>query len=104
MTELRSATLVIAFLLAASRASAADGLPPLESFVRDFDTIAFGSEFDDREYARVRKWAEPIVIGIEGEASAAFEKLVTEVVVDLAAITGHPITLYAGASPSARLL
>ena len=86
--------LALAFYAAAA---APGNLPNLsnESIVGHFDIVAFGSgEHAAQGFTRVRKWEQPIRIGLQGDYPDYFEQFVNEHIVDLVAATSHPIELY----------
>lgn len=62
--------------------------------LRDFELIAFGNEYTGEHFARVRKWVQPIRMGIQGKYPPYFEEDVVQHARDLQTITGHPIELY----------
>ncbi|MDA1090834.1 MAG: DUF2927 domain-containing protein [Proteobacteria bacterium] len=65
-----------------------------QDIVRNFDTIAFGNEYTGRRYDNVRKWRQPIRVGIEGRYPKYFETFVLQHIRDLRKLTGHSIRLY----------
>lgn len=65
-----------------------------KTVLEHFNIIAFGNEFTGRRYDHVRKWRQPILVGIEGKAPAYFETFVLLQIRDLRRLTGHPIRLY----------
>ncbi len=69
--------------------------PSNELIVRNFDTIAFGNEYTHKRYDYVRKWKQPIRIGIQGkDYPPYFEAFVKQHIRDIWELTGHPIELY----------
>jgi hypothetical protein len=63
--------------------------------IRNFDIVAFGNEYTGRRYKHVRKWKQPIRIGIQGgKYPPYFEAYVKQHIRDIWEITGHPIELY----------
>ena len=71
----------------------ASGLSDKE-IVRNFDLIAFGNEYTKQRFSRVRKWQQPIRLGIQGKYPNFFEENVRQHARDLQKITGHPVELY----------
>jgi hypothetical protein len=65
-----------------------------QTIIRNFDLIAFGNEYTNERFSRVRKWAIPLRMGIQGDYSRHFENNVQQYSQDLQKITGHPISLY----------
>lgn len=60
-----------------------------------FDIVAFGGEYSGKRYDVVRKWAQPVRIGIQGADHPAYlETYIDDVAKDLSKTTGHPIELY----------
>ena len=76
------------------RAQDPNKLADIGTLVRYFDIIAFGNEFTGKRFARVRKWVEPIRIGLQGEYPGYFEAFVRQQIEDLQRLTNHPIKLY----------
>jgi hypothetical protein len=62
--------------------------------VRYFDIIAFGNEFTGKRFTRVRKWVDPIRIGLQGKYPEYFELFVLQQILDLQQLTNHRIELY----------
>ena len=66
-----------------------------QQILRNFDRIAFGNEYTGEKFSRVRKWAEPIRLGIQGKYHPNhFETNVRQYAQDLQKITGYPVSLY----------
>ncbi len=65
-----------------------------KEILRNFEIIAFGNEYTGEQFQRVRKWARPIRMGIQGKYPDHFEKNVVRQARDLQEITGHPMELY----------
>ena len=76
------------------RAQDANRLSDVSTLMRDFDIIAFGNEFTGQRFPRVRKWAEPMRIGLQGDYPEYFETFVLQQIQDLQRLTDHPIELY----------
>ncbi len=70
------------------------GTPSNRTILENFNIIAFGNEYTGRRYEAVRKWRQPIWVGIEGKVPKYFETFVLQHIRDLRRITGHPIRLY----------
>ena len=70
------------------------GTPSNRTIIENFNIIAFGNEYTGRRYETVRKWRQPILVGIEGKVPKYFETFVLQHIRDLRRITGHPIRLY----------
>jgi len=69
--------------------------PSNAQIIRNFDIVAFGNEYTGRRYKAVRKWKQPIRIGIQGkDYPPYFEAYVKQHIRDIWEITGHPIELY----------
>ncbi len=73
---------VLGFLLAvaivsATGAGATERLSNSD-IVRNFNIIAFGNEYTQHRYERIRKWRNPIVARIDGSPPAYFEDLVNQ--------------------------
>ncbi len=79
---------------ASGQAQDANRLADAGTLVRYFDIIAFGNEFTGKRFTRVRKWVEPLRIGLQGEYPAYFEAFVVQQIKDLQRLTNHPIQLY----------
>ncbi|MEQ8318983.1 MAG: DUF2927 domain-containing protein [Rhodospirillales bacterium] len=63
--------------------------------LRNFDVIAFGNEYTGRKYDIVRKWAKPMLMGIQGkDYPAHLETFIDDVAHDLSTVTGHRVELY----------
>ena len=63
--------------------------------LRNFNIVAFGNEYTGRRYKFVRKWKEPIRVGIQGkDFPPYFEAFVRQHIRDIWELTGHPIELY----------
>ncbi|WNJ99462.1 DUF2927 domain-containing protein [Thalassospiraceae bacterium LMO-JJ14] len=63
--------------------------------LRNFDVIAFGNEYTGKKYDIVRKWAKPMLMGIQGKNYPAhLEAFIDDVAHDLNQLTGHRIELY----------
>ena len=89
------AALAASAVLAWGAALAAGGdTPANETIVKNFDIVAFGNEYTGKRYGHVRKWREPIRVGIEGKAPKYFEVFVLQHIRTLRQLTGHSIRLY----------
>ena len=63
--------------------------------LRNFNIVAFGNEYSGRRFDVVRKWREPIRIGIDGSNHPPYlETYLDDMAQQLSAATGHPIELY----------
>ncbi len=63
--------------------------------LRNFDIVAFGNEYTGRRFDVVRKWRQPIRIGIDGSNHPPYlETYIDDMARQLSAATGHPIELY----------
>jgi len=63
--------------------------------LRNFNIVAFGNEYTGRRYKFVRKWKQPIRVGIQGkDYPPYFEANVRQHIRDIWELTGHPIELY----------
>jgi hypothetical protein len=71
-------------------------LPPNETILRNFEIIAFGNEHTGLRYDHVRKWVDPIRLGIQVgyDYPDYFEQFVRQHAEDLRRLTGHPVELY----------
>ena len=65
-----------------------------DDIIRNFSIVAFGNEYLADDFTRLRKWAAPVRIGIQGEYPAYFEDFVVQHIADLKHLTKHPIELY----------
>ena len=96
----RGIVLFTALLLLAMAAAGPAGAEPdkktatYQALIRNFDIIAFGNEYTGRRYDNVRKWRQPIRVGIEGKYPKYFETYVLQHIRDLRKLTGHSIRLY----------
>lgn len=89
------AALAVLAVMAWGAALAAGGdTPANETIVNNFDTVAFGNEYTGKRYDHVRKWREPIRVGIEGKVPKYFEVFVLQHIRTLRKLTGHSIRLY----------
>lgn len=84
----------LALTIALAPRSAATAEISNDALIRNFDIVAFGNEYTGRRYDHVRKWAQPIRIGIQGAYPPYFEEFVKNHIRDLWKLTGHPIELY----------
>ena len=84
--------LLVVAVLSATGAGAAERLSNAD-IVRNFNIIAFGNEFTQQRYGRLRKWRKPIIARIDGNPPAFFEDFVNQHLRDLSKITGHPAKL-----------
>jgi hypothetical protein len=82
------------FAAGTSHVQKSNQLAYIQTLVRYFDIIVFNNEFTGKRFARVRKWAEPIRIGLQGDYPAYFESFVLQQIQDLLELTNHPIKLY----------
>lgn len=63
--------------------------------LRNFDTIAFGNEYSGKRYDTVRKWAQPVRMGLQGKDYPSYlETYIEDVARDLTETTGHSVSLY----------
>jgi hypothetical protein len=65
-----------------------------QEILRNFELIAFGNEYTGQQFTRVRKWSDPIRLGIQGKSTEFFESNLRQYTLTLEKITGHPISLY----------
>jgi len=87
--------LIVLSLLLAPGPSFADENFSNADLLRNFDIIAFGNEYTGRKYDIVRKWAKPVLMGIQGkDYPAHLEAFIDDVAKDLSKTTGHRIELY----------
>ncbi len=82
------------FAAGPSHAQSSDQLADVKTLVRYFDIVAFGNEFTGQRFARVRKWVDPIRIGLQGKYPEYFELFVLQQILDLQQLTNHRIELY----------
>ena len=61
--------------------------------MRNFNIIAFGNEYTQKRYKHVRKWVNPIRLGINGKYPAHFEAFVRQHLRNLWELTKFPIEL-----------
>ena len=93
---------VLGPLLVAAAVTLTGGVPAAHAerpsnakIIRNFDIVAFGNEYTGRRYDHVRKWVQPIRVGIQGkDYPPYFEAYVKQHIRDIWEITGHPIELY----------
>ena len=74
------------------RAGAGERLSNAE-IVRNFNIIAFGNEYTQQRFERIRKWRKPVIARIDGNPPAYFEDFVRQHLAELSKITGHPARL-----------
>ncbi|MBT3305739.1 MAG: DUF2927 domain-containing protein [Alphaproteobacteria bacterium] len=86
------AALLVTAMLIPVTSSAGERLSNSE-IVRNFNIIAFGNEYTQHRYERIRKWRKPVVARIDGNPPAYFEDFVRQHLRDLSKITGHPLKL-----------
>lgn len=83
------------FALSAAPPAVRAERPSNAQIIHNFDIVAFGNEYTHKRYAAVRKWSQPIRIGIQGkDYPPYFEAYVKQHIRDLWELTGHPIELY----------
>ena len=83
------------FLILFAWPSAADEDFSNADLLRNFDVIAFGNEYTGRKYDIVRKWAKPVLMGIQGkDYPPHLETFIDDVAHDLSKVTGHRVELY----------
>jgi hypothetical protein len=98
----RGIVLFTALLLLAMAAAGPAGAEPdkktatYQALIRNFDIIAFGNEYTGRRYDNVRKWRQPIRVGIEGKYPKYFETYVLQHIRDLRKLHRpfHPALLF----------
>jgi hypothetical protein len=61
--------------------------------LKNFEIIAFGSEYSGRKYQYVRKWKKPIYVGLQGKTTPEFEQIFSQIMHRLRKLTKHPIQL-----------
>ncbi len=110
LENLRRALAAIVFALSACAPNEARqavdpaALPPAARLVALFESVVFRDEYDPkREIERVRKWARPIRISLEGAGPAAFAAAVAEDAGELARLTGLDIRLLPQPDPAAEI-
>ena len=87
--------LIALFLVLSPISSDADESFTNADLLRNFDVIAFGNEYTGQKYDHVRKWAKPMLMGIQGkDYPAHLETFIDDVAKDLSETTGHRIELY----------
>ncbi len=87
--------LIALFLVLSPISSGADESFTNADLLRNFDVIAFGNEYTGQKYDHVRKWAKPMLMGIQGkDYPAHLETFIDDVAKDLSETTGHRIELY----------
>ncbi|MBF0107969.1 MAG: DUF2927 domain-containing protein [Magnetococcales bacterium] len=67
--------------------------PELEDLLVHFDRVAFGNEYTGERFPRVRKWKNPLRIGIQGDAPDFLDAEIRQHVGELHRLTRHPIDL-----------
>lgn len=94
MARSAAAPLAVAAVLVGAVHGHADALTN-NKILRNFDIIAFGNEYTGKRYKAVRKWAQPIRMGIQGKNYPPyFESMLRQHIRDLWQITKHPMELY----------
>jgi len=88
-----SIALVFAILTLTSASPRAASISA-KQLIHNYDLIAFGNEYTGKRYDFVRKWAEPIRVGLQGKFPDYFEEYVADHIANLRKLTGHPIELY----------
>ncbi|MDA0657167.1 MAG: DUF2927 domain-containing protein [Proteobacteria bacterium] len=61
--------------------------------LKNFEIIAFGSEYSGRKYQYVRKWTKPIYVGLQGKTTPEFEQIFSQIMHRLRKLTKHTIEL-----------
>ncbi|MBF0195535.1 MAG: DUF2927 domain-containing protein [Magnetococcales bacterium] len=85
--------LLILLLLILPTTSKGAELKPKE-IIRNFEIIAFGSEYQNKTWKGLRKWKDPVRIGLQGKYPRYLEDEIKQFTADLTSITSHPISLY----------
>ncbi|MBF0382454.1 MAG: DUF2927 domain-containing protein [Magnetococcales bacterium] len=62
--------------------------------LKNFEIIAFGSEYQNKTWKGLRKWVDPIRIGLQGKYPPYLEDEIKDFSNDLSTITSHPVELY----------
>ncbi|MBF0358072.1 MAG: DUF2927 domain-containing protein [Magnetococcales bacterium] len=62
--------------------------------MHNFEIIAFGSEYQPKTWKGLRKWKDPLRIGLQGNYPDYIEDDTIQFTADLTAITGHQVELY----------
>jgi hypothetical protein len=65
-----------------------------ETIIRNFEIIAFGSEYQNKTWKGLRKWIDPVRIGLQGKYPSYLEDEIKQFTAYLTSITSHPIELY----------
>ncbi|MBF0445713.1 MAG: DUF2927 domain-containing protein [Magnetococcales bacterium] len=65
-----------------------------ETILRNFEIIAFGSEYQNKTWKGLRKWVDPVRIGLQGKYPSYLEDEIKQFTADLTSITSHPVGLY----------
>ena len=85
------AVLAMAAVLAAGTVDRANAEPPSNrTIVEHFNIIAFGNEYTQQRFERIRKLRKPVIARIDGNPPAYFEDFVRQHLAELSKITGHP--------------
>lgn len=82
-----------AILFLAFVVSGAQLLPDNKTMVNHLDIIAFGNEYTGEHFPRVRKWKNPVRIGIQGQAPQFLDADIRQHIGELTRLTGHPLDL-----------
>lgn len=64
-----------------------------DTLIAHFEVIAFGNEYTHERFPRVRKWKNPIRIGVQGAAPEFLDADIRQHVDDLHRLTGHDMAL-----------
>ena len=68
---------------------------PLTNYeiLENLNRIAFVDEYRGTQKAKVRKWVQPLRVGIQGKPPPEFENMLENYIDELIAITNHPMSL-----------
>jgi hypothetical protein len=91
--QIRHKILLILLLLLLPTTSQSAELKP-ETILRNFEIIAFGSEYQNKTWKGLRKWNDPVRIGLQGKYPRYLEDEIRKFSADLTNITSHPVELY----------
>ncbi|HIJ83763.1 MAG: DUF2927 protein [Magnetococcales bacterium] len=81
--------MVVITLFSTGAASPSD----IDTLVHHLDIVAFGNEYTGEKFPRVRKWKNPIRIGVQGIAPAYLDEDIRQHTGQLGRLSGHPIDL-----------
>ncbi len=89
---LRNAVLPLVFIVTLSLPAHTAGRPSIDQLVGFFETVVFGSEYDDRlESLVVARWSDPLRISVKGHASENHIQIIRQHLAVIKKLTGIQI-------------